>query len=136
MEIDGRGISPESTAPVPSAVLAALEDDLNTPLAIAHLHDLADAVFRSEDARERHRLIAELTAGVELMGLLSADRRMRADESFLARIGEISARVDERSVARRNRDFAKADRIRAELATEGIVLEDKSDGRTTWRWKE
>src|SRR5262249_42725665 len=63
----------EAAATPPDAMLAALQDDLNAPLAIAHLHDLAGAIHRSTDDYERGRLNAELVAGGQLMGLLGHD---------------------------------------------------------------
>src|SRR4029079_19329629 len=56
----------------PSKVVEALEDDLNTPQAIAYLHEIAGAVFRAEDAAERLQLRQELVASGVLLGLLTA----------------------------------------------------------------
>jgi cysteinyl-tRNA synthetase len=126
------GVMPGNRPPVPAAVLAALLDDLNTPLAIAHLHELASAVFRSKDAQDRGRLTAELTFSGQLMGLLDKPAE-RLEQRFLIRVGSVSDRITDRELARRERRFSDADRIRAELAAEGIILEDHPDGRTTWR---
>ncbi|MCQ9155239.1 cysteine--tRNA ligase [Acidomonas methanolica] len=116
---------PADGAPVPEAVLAALCDDLNTPLALAALHPLADAAMQGDAAAA-----AALKAGGTLLGLFhqTADEWFRAgaDEAAIERL--IAARLD----ARRTRDFARADEIRAALAAQGILLEDGPHG-TSWR---
>ncbi len=132
-------------------VLECLCDDLNTPAAIAALHSLVDNVFRGirEHAKggegavgtTRRRLpemrASELIASGRLLGLLQQDPdawfrwRPPAAEDALPE-EEIARRVAERDAARRARDFETADRIRAELLAQGIVLEDKPEG-TVWR---
>jgi cysteinyl-tRNA synthetase len=125
--------TPSEAPPAPSvAVLAALEDDLNTPLAIAHLHDVAGAINRSTDDYERGRLRAALVAGGQLMGLLRHDPDEWMRPIFEKRSAKINERIAARAVARRERRFADADRIRDELAAEGIILEDGPKG-TSWR---
>jgi cysteinyl-tRNA synthetase len=111
-------------------VLAALEDDLNTPLALAALHEILGELNKAEGA-DRARLRRELLGGGALMGLLQ-----QAPEAWL-KGGEgggsdVDALIDRRNKARRARDFAEADRIRTELAIRGILLED-GPGGTTWR---
>ncbi|MEX2644090.1 MAG: cysteine--tRNA ligase [Acetobacterales bacterium] len=120
-ELDGlyRAAGEAAPSDVPAAVTEALCDDLNTPAAVAALHSLDDP--------------AALKAAGALLGLLgqpSADWfRGDASDADAARIeGLIRARAD----ARANRAFAEADRIRDELAAEGIILEDTA-GATTWR---
>jgi cysteinyl-tRNA synthetase len=111
---------------------AALEDDLNVPLVLAHLHDLASAINRSRDDGERGRLQDRLKASGGLLGVLRspAEEWMRGSD---ADGDAIDHRITDRTLARKERRFADADRIRAELAAEGIVLEDKPDGTTEWR---
>jgi cysteinyl-tRNA synthetase len=100
---------------VDGAVLEALADDLNTPLALSRLAAVADP--------------ANLRASAALLGLLS-----ETQEGWFQGEGDsrIDALVAARAEAKKNRDFAEADRIRAELAAEGILLEDGPQG-TTWR---
>jgi cysteinyl-tRNA synthetase len=120
-----------SGAALPAPFAAALEDDLNTPLALAALHDVLTALNKAMEAAERQRLKSELLASGALLGLLQQD-----PELWLKGLDEperIDDLIKQRSEARRARNFAEADKIRFQLATEGIVLEDKPDGTTEWR---
>jgi cysteinyl-tRNA synthetase len=116
---------------VDAATNDALDDDLNAPLAIAHLHELAGAINRTADPSERGRLQGALSAGGQLLGLLhkAPDEWLRGDDTDA---GAIEQRIAARTLARKERRFADADRIRYELAADGILLEDGSGG-TTWR---
>ncbi|MEF8754597.1 MAG: cysteine--tRNA ligase [Accumulibacter sp.] len=111
---------------------AAMNDDFNTPEACAVLFDLAAEVNRSRSALAASRL--RTLAG--LLGLLG-----REPQDFLqaapARGSEVSGEeietlIGERTAAKKRRDFAEADRIRAELLAAGIILEDGAKG-TSWR---
>jgi cysteinyl-tRNA synthetase len=126
----------------------ALEDDLNTPLALTHLHELAGAINRTSSDAERSALQRALEAGGQLMGLLgqppldwlqgSASATFGGAGSFAATPNManplIDAQIAARAEARRQRRYIEADRIRAKLAAEGIILEDRPDGTTTW-WR-
>jgi cysteinyl-tRNA synthetase len=126
----------EAEAPV--GVRAALEDDLNTPLAIAQLHETATALNKVVPNEERAVLKGSLAAGGALLGLLLQDTEAWftwAPESKRADgLGEeeIAALIEARATARKARNFAEADRIRDKLAEAGVLLEDKADG-TIWR---
>ena len=99
-----------------AGVIEALSDDLNTPLALARLMALEDP--------------STVKASAALLGLLASS----VDDWFQGGgdADAIEARIAERAEAKRNRDFATADRIRDELKADGIVLEDTASG-TTWR---
>lgn len=116
------------------AFYAALNDDLNTPLAIAELHALAKALNKAEPA-ERSHFKARLLAGADLLGLLTADpeqwfQQAAGDEAISAEV--IEAAIAERQQAKADRDFARADELRDYLAEQGVILEDSREG-TTWR---
>jgi cysteinyl-tRNA synthetase len=117
------------------AFIAALEDDLNTPRALAALFELARDVNRCTDPRQRVALAAKLRSSAELLGLLAQDPeawcRGSAEEALEAE--EIEAQLAARQAARAQRDFATADRIRDELAARGVLIEDGPDG-ARWRW--
>lgn len=117
-------------------VLAALGDDLNTPLAVTRLHAIASDLNRSTDAGERAELAARLVASGAVLGLLQDDAEAWFKTSVGANAGpsddEIDAMIAARTQARTDRDFAEADRIRDSLAAAGIILED-SGGATIWR---
>ena len=116
---------------MPAPVAAALEDDLNTPLALAALHDVLGALNKAESATEKGRLKGDLIAGGAVLGLLQQD-----PEAWLkggsGEDAEIEDLIAERLAARKAKNFAEADRIRNALAIRGILLEDGPKG-TTWR---
>ena len=109
----------------------AMDDDFNTPEAMAVLFDLANEVNRTQSAQ----MAAQLKALAGVLGLLQ-----RASQQFLqGSAGEgglsdvaINAQIEARIAAKKAKNFAEADRIRKELLDAGIVLEDGAAG-TTWR---
>ena len=125
------GIPPKKPVPIPSAVIDALNDDLNAPLAITQLHELAGAYHNAREDAQKGALREELLNGAKLLGLLGfdADQWFRGVESGTEAIDD---RIAARTLARKQHRFADADRIRDELAAKGILLED-GPGGTTWR---
>ena len=116
-------------------VLKALQDDLNTPVALAELSRLASEANQAADAKDEARMTqarADLLDAGELLGLLSlspSQWEQGGSDDDKARIDAlVQARVD----ARANKDWAEADRIRNTLAEEGIEIMDGPQG-STWR---
>ncbi len=118
------------TAP-PAAFIEALCDDLNTPKALAELAAMTGALNSEADKVARARIKGALIAAGDLIGLLQADPaawlRGAGDDS-----AEIDALVAARTEARRAKDFARADAIRADLAARGVEIMDGPQG-ATWR---
>jgi len=112
---------------------AALDDDLNTPEALAVLFEMAREInkLKETDISQAANLGNELRRLASIVGLLQSEA-----ETFLQNGSnndeEIEQLIALRNVARQNKDWKESDRIRAELKEKGIVLED-SAGKTTWR---
>ena len=120
----------------PADLVAALRDDLNTPLAISKLHGLAAIINKSDDPAERAKAKGELLAAGDLLGLLQQDAEAwyKWQPSARASLDEqvINDLIEERQTAKQDRDFARADEIRDQLKDQGVLLEDGPTG-TTWR---
>ncbi|HAI29857.1 MAG TPA: cysteine--tRNA ligase, partial [Thalassospira sp.] len=125
-------VTPEAM-PVPRAVLDALCDDLNTPLAISEFHNLVTKFNKAEKKFERSEAKGEILAAAKLLGILEGDPEAwftgSADEDEAA---EIEGLIAQRADAKKNKDFATADKIRDDLLARGILLEDFKEG-TSWK---
>lgn len=117
-------------------VSQALEDDLNTPNALAALNQVAKELDQASD-NDKAQIAERLAASGRAMGLLMHD----PIDWFTARSGsvalsdhEIQAQIDARNRARDQKDFALADQIRDQLHEAGIVIKDSAEG-TTWEVK-
>ncbi|AZM95809.1 cysteine--tRNA ligase [Vreelandella venusta] len=114
----------------------AMDDDFNSPEALAVLFDLARDLNRakSESPERAQRLAAELTRLAGVLGLLQQDPQtfLKGNQQQVALSeAEIEAKIAQRKDAKANKDFAQADAIRDELASLGIILKDSREG-TTW----
>lgn len=116
-----------------SPVFTALLDDLNTPAAIAELHQLAKALNKASDS-EKPAARAALLAGGAVLGVLGElpDEWLAKDDEGGLSSDAIDQLLVERAEAKSNRDFARADAIRDELNAAGIIIEDGAAG-ATWR---
>jgi cysteinyl-tRNA synthetase len=122
------GPLPEELARLRQRFVDAMNDDFNTPEALAALFDLSRALRADGIAPEVLRRGAqELQTLASALGL-QAPRRAGLDEA------EVNRLIAERTEARRQRNFKRADEIRAEIDRLGAILEDKATG-TVWRWK-
>ena len=113
-------------------VVDALADDLNTPKALTALHEL-----RGEAAKGSAGAVACLKASAQMMGLLrgtAAEWAAWRPASLAIDDARIESLIAARNAARKAKDFKESDRIRDELAAQGIVLKDSKDG-TTWEVK-
>ncbi|QIK81851.1 cysteine--tRNA ligase [Lysobacter sp. HDW10] len=124
-ELDGI----EAQAVIPDSIEAALNDDLNTPAALAEIARIAADARKATSMEDKVRLKSELLGAGLALRLLQQEpdtwfsRGATEDED-----ASIQALVDARTEAKQNRDFAKADALRAQLDGLGIQLEDTPQG--------
>ncbi len=111
----------------------AMEDDFNTPEALAVMFDLARNINKAETPEEAQKLGSELKTCADLLSILQVD-----PETFLksGKDSDLSAEaieelINTRNQARADKDWATADRVRDELVEQGIQLND-SGGETSW----
>jgi len=118
-------LHPHATGEMHPDALAALCDDLNTPLCFAVMHQLAGAALAGDAAAA-----GSLRAAGAVLGLLAADPSawFQGGEDKTA----IQTLIDARIAARKTRNWVEADRLRDQLVAQGIVLEDGPNG-TIWR---
>ena len=118
----------------PKKIIAALEDDLNTPKALAELFNLSKQINKTKSEDKRRNLALEIYAATDLMGFLKKDPEVWFSTSPYSKLTEqeINTLLEKREVARKNKDFLMADKIRNELKSSGVSIED-SDTGTRWR---
>ena len=123
----------EAAAAIPASIETTLDDDLNTPQALAEIARIAGEARKAEGAEDKARLKRDLLGAGLALGLLQ-----QAPAAWFARGNDdsddarILALIDERNAAKKARNFARADAIREQLASEGVVLEDTPAG-VRWR---
>jgi cysteinyl-tRNA synthetase len=141
-------LSEGDATPFTEAFAEAMDDDFNTPEALAALQGLARELNTAKTAGDRERagtLAAELRRLGSLLGILEHEPATwlatRSEltggvpaDAEVVDPAEIERLLQARIEARKNRNWAESDRIRSELATRGVLLEDSPTG-TTWRWK-
>ncbi|NMM46410.1 cysteine--tRNA ligase [Rhodospirillaceae bacterium KN72] len=114
---------------VDGAFVSALSDDLNVPLALAKLHELAEGIDTAEGA-------ARFLGALDLLGIAQMEPDVwfkGADAGDGPSAEEVESLIEARKAAKAAKNFAEADRIRDELKDKGVVLEDKPGGVTEWR---
>jgi cysteinyl-tRNA synthetase len=120
---------------VPEVILKALKDDMNIPLVMSYVHELASRLLKSDQEEEKRTLKGEMLASGKLLGILEQDPEAwfkwqpKAAQFTEA---EIETLIQKRKQARADKDFKTSDAVRDELAAGGVVLEDGPNG-TTWR---
>ena len=113
-------------------VVAALADDMNTPLALSYLHELVNILNKASTIEEQKEAKAKLLASADLLGILWQDPESWFKGGNDDEAAMIEAKIAERAAAKKAKDYALADKIREELKAQGIILEDTPQG-TTWK---
>jgi cysteinyl-tRNA synthetase len=121
-------------APAPS-VVNALADDLNTPMAIAEMHKLAESARKGDFTAAQSLHDTGTWLGVLDLSLMSSSDlsfggQAAAEFMPIEFQSEVNAKIDARKSARARKDFKESDRIRDELAAKGVVLKDSKDPAT------
>tara|TARA_Y100001970_G_C14255385_1_gene874974 strand:- start:2459 stop:3844 length:1386 start_codon:yes stop_codon:yes gene_type:complete len=127
----------KSEKALPDSILGALNDDLNTPLALAELFSMAKDLNLEKNEENRFKKAAKLRAGAELLGLLSNNPEKwftSSKESTEINHQEIEILLKKRDKMRKDGFYAEADQIRIKLEKHNIIIEDSQQG-AKWRRK-
>lgn len=123
------GIQASEPGTLDPRILEALSDDLNTPLAIAHLHDLATHYNKTND----RECALKLKGSGTFLGVLQVEPAVWFQGATTGlSVEDIENQIELRRKARAEKQFAESDRIRQELLSQGVIIEDSPQG-TTWR---
>ena len=119
---------------LPETVINPLLDDLNSPIALASMHELAATLQKATSKSEIQTAKNALLAGGWILGLLNQDPEQYFKDGRVGLLSEaeIDTLIIERSDSRKNKNFNRADEIRDILSNQGVELEDLR-GETRWR---
>lgn len=109
-----------------SKVTAALCNNLNTPLALQRLMEITDQIYKTNDQQEKNRLCSILKKEAEILGLLMRENWFQKNAKLSEE--EIARLLSERTKAKSERNFQRADEIRNYLLENKIKIEDTKDG--------
>ncbi len=137
---DNQDVPVGNDLPVDEKVWQALNDDLNTPIALAEINRLAKNLAKAEGAEAKSRAKALLLGSGQLLGVLQQSpdewfafgQPSQQDESLAQ---EVEALIAARDKARAEKQWAESDRLRDKLQALGVMIEDSPEG-TRWRWKQ
>jgi cysteinyl-tRNA synthetase len=115
-----------------SEFIKSMNDDLNTPEALSTLFGLAKLINSSQDAQDQSLYASTMRELGKVLGLLNDSSEAFLQYGSNLTDEEINQKIEERNLARDNKDFLKADQIRDELSAQGILLDDAIDG-TSWK---
>ena len=132
---------PSSLARTEESFKRAMDNDLNTPMAVAELQKLRTEVNKLVDrglsTEGRQRALEHFRRLGAVLGLFQLEKWEYGAKPWTGELRlqgqEIDAKLAERNEARKRKDFAKADEIRKSLAAQGIIIEDKPDGTSRWK---
>jgi cysteinyl-tRNA synthetase len=123
---------PSQTDSTKQAFVDAMDDDFNTPLALAALYELVKAIntardngATSEQLLPAQAMLRELTG---VLGLRLLEKQGSSEDE-----AQVNALIEERNQARKQKQWARSDEIRDQLKAMGVIIEDSKDG-TKWRW--
>lgn len=120
----------ESNAEISKDFIDALKNDLNIPEALAILHEMAAKINKMSNESEKLKLTKSFVKSARFIGLLESSYQ----EWFTAGVShqEIERLIDLRKIAKKNKNYDTADKIRDQLKQMGITISDNEDGTTTW----
>lgn len=115
-----------------SEFIKSMNDDLNTPEALSTLFGLAKLINNSQNVQEQSMYSSTMKELGQVLGLLHENSDAFLQYGASLSDNEIEAQIQQRNEARKANDFQKADQIRDDLAEQGILLDDSTEG-TTWK---